>query len=285
MSQLSLHALSAAPDAISPDGGAEIRHILVSPGGDLTHAVCPVGSTSGVHHLPDLDEAYFVLSGAGEIWRETEERDAVTALCPGRWVAMPAGMRFQYRANLGSTIVFLVVVLPSWRPELFHITDGGRWLPGLTNGAPPTGQAERDDSWLATDLPNAPDYWAPDGSEIRLLGSFERGGLAHCTLPAGFASAPVRHQTVHESWFVLEGYGELWRATTDGEEAVVTLWPGVGVEIATGTAFQFRTTGANSLRIAILTMPQWPGPSEAVPVRSGAWAATRVSQPHGTATT
>lgn len=47
------------------------------------------------------------------------------------------------------------------------------------------------------------DYLAPDGSEIRLLVSGEHGGFAHCVLPAGRMSAPVRHRTVEELWYVL----------------------------------------------------------------------------------
>lgn len=88
---------------MSPGGGAEIRHILSSPPGDLTHAVCPAGHVSPTHQLPELDEAYFILAGEGEIWRGTDERSAVTRLRPGRWVQMPAGMRFQFRARRGAT--------------------------------------------------------------------------------------------------------------------------------------------------------------------------------------
>lgn len=271
MAALIIHTLSAAPNSVSPDGGAEIRHILTSPGGDLTHAVCLAGSTSGTHHLPELDEGYFVLSGRGEIWRAVNGRDAVTALRPGRWVSMPAGMRFQYRANVGSSLVFLVVVLPSWHEDLFHVVAGGRWSPGNTVVEPPTEQSALDETWLANDLTYAPQYLAPDRSEIRLLGSFDRGGLAHCTLHPGGVSSPVRHQTVHEIWFVTSGYGELWRSSPDGEESVVELWPGVGIDITRGTAFQFRSTGAEPLGIAILTIPRWPGPSEASPVRNGRW--------------
>lgn len=245
--------------------------MLKSPAGDLTHATCFAGTTSGTHYLPDLDEGYFVLGGSGELWRATEEREAVTALRPGRWVAMPAGTRFQYRANLGGSLVFLVVVLPSWRQDLFQILDSGRWARGTDTPEPPTGEAERDDAWLAHDLSYAPDYLAPDGSEIRKLGAFAKGSLAHCTLHPGSASAPVLHPTVHEIWFVTDGYGELWRLTPGGDESIVPLWPGVGLDIPTGTAFQFRTTGAEALRIVILTMPRWPRPSEALSVQAGPW--------------
>jgi hypothetical protein len=44
------------------------------------------GNTPGVHHLTELDEGYFVLAGAGEIWRASDDREAVTALRqPGGW--------------------------------------------------------------------------------------------------------------------------------------------------------------------------------------------------------
>jgi hypothetical protein len=39
----STRVLPADPDAVSPGGGAEIRHLLTSPYGDLTHAVCRAG--------------------------------------------------------------------------------------------------------------------------------------------------------------------------------------------------------------------------------------------------
>ena len=80
----SLHLIAAEPDAVSPGGGAEVRHILSSPLGDLTHAVCRAGHVPPTHYLPELDEAYYVLAGEGEIWRTTDERTAVIALRPGR---------------------------------------------------------------------------------------------------------------------------------------------------------------------------------------------------------
>jgi hypothetical protein len=43
-----------------------------------------------------------------------------------------------------------------------------------------------------------------------------------------------------------------------------------GVTIATGIAFQFRTTRDGPLEILIGTFPEWPGPEEAVRAR-GLW--------------
>ena len=262
--------LPGEPDSVSPGGGAEIRHIITSPPGDLTHAVCPAGYVAPTHHLPELDELYYVLAGEGEIWRETDARAGVTALRPGRWVQLPAGMRFQYRANCGSSLVFLVVVLPSWRPDLFHTLPEGLWPAGADDQAPPTSPADLVDHWMSGDLPWLPDDLALDGSEIRSLGSFDRGGLAHCSLRAGSTSRAVRHSTVSQIWYVIDGHGEMWRAAPDGDEEIVPLRGGIGIDIPAGTSFQFRATGVDPLRVVVLTMPRWPGPSEAVPV-PGPW--------------
>jgi mannose-6-phosphate isomerase-like protein (cupin superfamily) len=123
--------------------------------------------------------------------------------------------------------------------------------------------------WQTKDLPDKLDYAAPDGSEIRLLPTFDVGGLAHCTLPAGGTSLPVAHKTVNEIWYFLEGRGEVWRRAGD-EEEVTEVAPGRCLTIPTGTAFQFRNTGDQPLRFVISTMPAWPGPDEARSVE-GRW--------------
>ncbi len=117
-----------------------------------------------------------------------------------------------------------------------------------------------------------PDQVSPGGgAEIRQLGSMEKGSLVHCTLRGGTCSAPVRHRTVHEIWYVVEGHGELWRAASLTGESVVPLWPGMGADIPPDTAFQFRATGVGPLRLVLLTMPSRPGSSEAIREPEGRW--------------
>jgi mannose-6-phosphate isomerase-like protein (cupin superfamily) len=116
--------------------------------------------------------------------------------------------------------------------------------------------------WQTKDLLNDADYAAPDTSEIRLLLTFDRGGLAHCTLPVGATSLAVAHKTVDEIWLFLEGRGEVWRRAGDTDE-IVEVAPGRCLTIPVGTAFQFRNTGDGPLRFVISTMPAWPGPEEA----------------------
>lgn len=133
----------------------------------------------------------------------------------------------------------------------------------------PQGTAERLASDSICSLAERHDYVAPDGSEIRNLIRGSNGILAHCVLPAGQISAAVRHQTVEELWYVLEGSGAIWRAR-DGEPARTDpLKPGDSARIAAGTAFQFRADSQTSLKLLLTTMPPWPGPHEAVPTNGG----------------
>lgn len=119
------------------------------------------------------------------------------------------------------------------------------------------------------ELPSKPDYLAPDGSEIRKFPDVKGGGLCHCTMPPRSTSKAVRHKTVDEIWYVIEGRGQVWRKFGK-QENVNDVGPGVCLTFPLGTHFQFRNIGSQPLRIIIATMPPWPGPQEAVKV-DGHW--------------
>ena len=114
-----------------------------------------------------------------------------------------------------------------------------------------------------------PDVIAPDGSEIYLrVGAAEgvtRASLCEVRLAAGAVSRPVRHRSVEEIWYVLEGEGDVWR----GAAGVVTVRPGDALVIPTGSSFQFRAGPAAPLRFLCYTAPPWPGPDEALPAEPG----------------
>jgi mannose-6-phosphate isomerase-like protein (cupin superfamily) len=121
-------------------------------------------------------------------------------------------------------------------------------------------------------LPQFPDAIAPDGSDVRLLLSLGRGGLAHFELAAGQTSVAVSHRTVEEIWYFLDGEGEMWRKSGDHQETV-TVEAGVSLTIPLGTHFQFRSTGKKPLQAIGITMPPWPGDGEAFEVK-GIWPPT-----------
>lgn len=121
-------------------------------------------------------------------------------------------------------------------------------------------------------LPSRRTAVAPDGSDVRILLGLRGGGMAHFELPPGQTSTAVTHKTVEEIWFFLSGQGELWRRT-GGQEETVTVEAGVCLTIPLGTHFQFRSFGSEPLAAVGVTMPPWPGESEATVV-DGKWTPT-----------
>jgi mannose-6-phosphate isomerase-like protein (cupin superfamily) len=113
------------------------------------------------------------------------------------------------------------------------------------------------------------DYLAPDGSEIRLLSIGERANTCHCVLPAGSVSTAIRHRTVEELWYILDGAGEIWRAG-HLEERIDRVTARDSMRIPVGVSFQFRAFDKAPLKVLIATMPPWPGADEAIPV-DGHW--------------
>lgn len=105
-------------------------------------------------------------------------------------------------------------------------------------------------------------YVAKDCSEVRLLPTVGAVGFSHCTLEEGKTSSPITHRHVEEFWYALEGKGEVWRNASGAKEAF-HVNVGTSLTIPPRTAFQFRNTGTDPLRILIVTTPPWPGPQEA----------------------
>ena len=120
-------------------------------------------------------------------------------------------------------------------------------------------------------LPDAADILAPDGSEVRILCASERGSAAHFTLAPGQVSKAICHRTVEEIWYITEGKGQMWRCHGEREEWL-DLQPGLSLTIPVGTKFQFRNLGREPMTAVAVTMPPWPGETEAVVVE-GCWAA------------
>ena len=126
--------------------------------------------------------------------------------------------------------------------------------------------------FATTRLSSQPTEPAPDGSTLRALLGLGGGTLAHFELRPGQTSRCVVHRSVEEIWFVQSGRGEIWRKQ-GAREAVVALEPGVCVTLPRGTHFQFRASDTEGVAIVAVTMPPWPGQSEAELVR-GPWAAS-----------
>jgi mannose-6-phosphate isomerase-like protein (cupin superfamily) len=127
-------------------------------------------------------------------------------------------------------------------------------------------------AFASLSLPVEPTVVAPDGSDVRVLLGLPAGTMAHFELARGKVAKAVRHRTVEEVWYVLSGSGEMWRKQGATEE-VTSLVPGLCLTIPLGTHFQFRASATEPVCAVAITIPPWPGESEAVFV-SGPWQPT-----------
>ena len=110
---------------------------------------------------------------------------------------------------------------------------------------------------------NSEHILAPDGSEIRELVATDTASMVHCILYPGAISRAVRHKSVEELWFIIEGNGQFWRKI-DGECTIVKIAKGTSLNIPKNVDFQFRNDGTMNLEAIIVTIPPWPGNHEAI---------------------
>ena len=123
---------------------------------------------------------------------------------------------------------------------------------------------------------------APDGSEVRLLLTEDhqatKCSMVEVSIAPGAVSPTVRHRTVEEAWYVVEGEGEVWRCPpgqTVENAPPVSVSTGDALVIPTGWAFQFRAFSHAGLRFICVTMPPWPGMDEALNTpEGGPWPPT-----------
>lgn len=102
-----------ACDVIAPDG-SEIRFLPQVKGGSMVHCTLPPGAVSLAVTHKTVDELWYVLAGAGEMWRRQDGREEVVPLLPGTAHAIPLGTHFQFRNPGKEPLAFVIVTMPPW---------------------------------------------------------------------------------------------------------------------------------------------------------------------------
>jgi len=130
--------------AITAPDGSQVRLLLTDAHGATRCSIVEVtigaGQTSRPVRHRTVEEAWYVLSGAGEVWR-CPPGAAATEVLPVRVAAgdalvIPTGWAFQFGADAGSDMRFLCVTMPAWpgMDEAVDLPQGGL---GAATLAPP----------------------------------------------------------------------------------------------------------------------------------------------------
>lgn len=97
----------------APDG-SQVRVLLRLERGGMAQFVLPPGAVSAAVIHRSVDEIWLVTSGRGRMWRSVAGHDETVALSPGTCVSIPAGTRFQFRAEADEPLVAVAVTMPPW---------------------------------------------------------------------------------------------------------------------------------------------------------------------------
>jgi mannose-6-phosphate isomerase-like protein (cupin superfamily) len=118
--------LSYSPDAIAPDG-SEVRILCRTRQGSLAHFTLPPNtvSKSVAHHT--VDEAWYFISGQGQMWRRLNEQEDIVDVEAGVSITIPVGTHFQFRSNTGDPLTAVGVTMPPWPGENEAFAVQGPW--------------------------------------------------------------------------------------------------------------------------------------------------------------
>ena len=134
----------ASGDPIVAPDGSQVRLLLTDEHGatrcSMVEVIISADEVSRAVRHRTVEEAWYVISGAGEVWRCPPGIPA-GGISPARVTAgdalvIPRGWEFQFRAEAGSDLRFICVTMPAWpgMDEAVEAREGGLGAPTL---APP----------------------------------------------------------------------------------------------------------------------------------------------------
>jgi mannose-6-phosphate isomerase-like protein (cupin superfamily) len=114
--------------AVAPDG-SDVRVLLGLSGGGMAHFALPRGEVSTAVMHKTVEEIWFILSGAGEMWRRQDGREEMVELRRGTCLTLPLGTAFQFRSTDERPLTALGVTMPPWPGDGEAVIVEGRWEP------------------------------------------------------------------------------------------------------------------------------------------------------------
>ena len=116
-------------DATAPDG-SEVRFLLRGVRGEMNHFTLPPGATSGAVAHRTIEEIWYFLSGAGEMWRSDGASEETLAVGPGVCLDIATGVRFQFRNTGSEPLMFVIATMPPWPGAEEAYAVEGKWVVG-----------------------------------------------------------------------------------------------------------------------------------------------------------
>ena len=129
MAELRHKRVGEGVDTGAPDG-SEVRFLLGGERGEGDHFTLPPGATSGAVAHRAIEEIWYFLSGAGEMWRSDGASEETLAVGPGVCLDIATGVRFQFRNTGAEPLTFLIATMPPWPGAEEAFAVEGKWAVG-----------------------------------------------------------------------------------------------------------------------------------------------------------
>jgi mannose-6-phosphate isomerase-like protein (cupin superfamily) len=119
-------SLSTDYDELAPDG-SEIRFLSRVQGASMVHCALPAGHTTLAVRHRTVEEMWFCLAGAAQVWRRSDDAEETIDFTPGMALNIPLGTDFQFRVIGAERLEFVIATAPAWpgADEAFPVA--GRW--------------------------------------------------------------------------------------------------------------------------------------------------------------
>src|SRR5437016_2134647 len=93
----------------------------------MAHFELPGGRNSIAVAHRTVEEIWYFLGGAGEMWRRQNDREEIVEISAGVCVTIPIGTRFQFRSLSDAPLTAIAITMPPWRgmDEAYEVE--GKW--------------------------------------------------------------------------------------------------------------------------------------------------------------
>jgi mannose-6-phosphate isomerase-like protein (cupin superfamily) len=113
-------------DLLAPDG-SEIRLLVSLPRASMVHCALQPGHVTRAARHRSVEEVWYCLAGAGQLWRRSAYSEEVVDLAPGVAVSIPLETSFQFRASGAQPLEVVIITIPPWPGKDEAVFVEGAW--------------------------------------------------------------------------------------------------------------------------------------------------------------
>ena len=112
--------LREASPVVAPDGSTVRPLCQIAGLGSFAHFELQPGAVARAVSHATVQEIWYVISGAGQMWRRRGAAEDIVDLRPDTCLTIPLGTAFQFRAEADQPLRVVAVTMPPWPVHSTH---------------------------------------------------------------------------------------------------------------------------------------------------------------------